>query len=72
MDSKLKDLLWTAALLVHSRDQDVTLENGEFATMEVDLIIGLESDLVKFFDLGSDSIGDNEIRAIRSKLLESK
>lgn len=71
MDNKrLADALWSAYMLIVSRDGDVTTQDGIFATVDTDCIIDLEAKLVMLFKAKYDDITDKDAPHIRHKLLE--
>ncbi|URC15434.1 hypothetical protein JLT2_66 [Paraglaciecola Antarctic JLT virus 2] len=54
MDNNLKEVLKLAVALTLSRDGDVTTEDGNFATVDTDIIIELDMAISKAFSLDSD------------------
>jgi hypothetical protein len=56
MSEQIKELLKLAARVVGSRSSDISTEDGDFATVEVDKLLRLEYEFVETFNLPSDAV----------------
>lgn len=64
---KISDILLRAAEVVISRDGDTSSSNGDFACVDIGSIIHLESEISKFFDLGSDNVIRSDLPLIKTR-----
>jgi hypothetical protein len=64
---KISDVLLRAAEVIVSRDGDTTTEDGDFACVDIDSIIHLESDISKLFSLNSDDVLWSDLPIIKDR-----
>ena len=64
MNDKIKEILKLATELVLTRTGDVTTEDGNFATVDTDLIIRLDEALAHEFTNDSDDVSFENIEMI--------
>ena len=70
MKDELKIIIELATALVLSRDSDVTTEDGNFATVDDDIIIELDAAIAIAFGLNSDDVTGDSVPMIMAKLKE--
>jgi hypothetical protein len=70
MKDELKIIIELATALVLSRDVDVTTEDGNFATVDNDIIIELDAAIAIAFGLNSDDVTGDSVLMIKAKLKE--
>ena len=70
MKDELKIIIELATALVLSRNGDVTTEDGNFATVDDDIIIELDSAIAIAFGLNSDDVTGDSVPIIMAKLKE--
>jgi len=66
MNDKIKEVLGLATALVLSREGDITTEDGNFATVDEDLIINLEIAISQAFELEGDEVVTSDIPKIKA------
>lgn len=64
LNEKMKDVLRYAVGIVLSRAGDVSMEDGEFATVDTHEIILLEEAIVEAFELDSDDVTRSDVSHI--------
>jgi len=68
MNEKIKRILELATALVLSRSGDVSTEDGNFATVDDNIIIELELSISEAFNLESDDVNIGDVSVIRDAL----
>ena len=68
MDSTIKRIVELATALVLSRSGDVSTKNGNFATVDDNIIIELDVAISEAFNLDSDEVTSSDLDAITRKL----
>lgn len=66
----IREIVDLAAQLVISRDSDVDMEDGAFATVDIDCLIRLDYAIAKSFGLDSDNVTPSETWKIDRELKE--
>lgn len=69
---KYNDVIIRAIQVLLSRGEDVSTNNGDFATVDCDYLLILEEEIVKAFDLPDDDVKDSDVEIIISKLTNHK
>lgn len=64
---KISNILLRASEVVISRDGDTSGSDGDFACVDIDSIIHLESEISKFFDLDSDNVIRSDLPLIKTR-----
>jgi len=68
MDINTKRVIELATALVLSRGGDISNEDGNFATVDDNIIIELESAIALAFELESDDVNSNDVPMIIAML----
>tara|TARA_R110002012_G_C11247932_1_gene566304 strand:- start:6 stop:428 length:423 start_codon:yes stop_codon:yes gene_type:complete len=72
MEDKYKELIMALAELILTRDDDVTTQDGDFATVDISSITEAEEFLVKAFNLDSDGIFVHDLGHISEQLSKTQ
>ena len=70
MNTNMKRIIELSTALVLSRSGDVSTEDGNFATVDDNIIIELESSIALAFELDSDDVNENDAPMIMAILEE--
>jgi hypothetical protein len=68
MKDELKRVIELATALVLSRGGDVSTEDGNFATVDDNIIIELDSAIAEAFELKSDDVNESDVPMIMAIL----
>ena len=68
MDDKFNRIIELATALVLSRGGDVTTQDGNFATVDDNIIIELDSAIATAFCLNSDDVNSDDVPMIMAQL----
>tara|TARA_R110000772_G_scaffold174521_1_gene286409 strand:- start:394 stop:609 length:216 start_codon:yes stop_codon:yes gene_type:complete len=68
MKKSINKVIELAVKLVLSRSGDVTTEDGNFATVDDNIIIELDCAIAEAFDLNSDDVNESDLPDIIDKL----
>ena len=71
MNDQMKKVIELATALVLSRGGDVSTEDGNFATVDDNIIIELDSAIAEAFELNSDDVNESDIPMIMAILKSS-
>lgn len=71
MNDQMKKIIELAAALVLSRSGDVSTEDGNFATVDDNIIIELDGAIAEAFELNSDDVNESDIPMIMAILKSS-
>ena len=70
MNTNMKRIIELSTALVLSRSGDVSTDDGNFATVDDNIIIELESSIALAFELDSDDVNENDVPMIMAILEE--